>query len=243
LSFEPQAEGLASLNDRKSDLETYLPYVIGDGSPATLHVTALPGMTSLLEPNHSVLGLFNGFSAWSQVIQKVPVKTWRLDGLPEITAIDMLKIDVQGSELAVFKSGRERLKRAVVVHTEVCFLQLYKDQPLLAEIDLDLRGLGFIPHEIVHVNRRTILPVFHPEVPNSAVNQVIFADIVYVRDFSKHELMDDEQLKHLALIAQCCYGSFDLAVNCLTRLLQRGGIAPDAVDVFLASMKAATLAA
>jgi len=47
--FEPQPEGLASLNARRSDLETYLPYVIGDGSPATLHIAVVPGMTSLFD--------------------------------------------------------------------------------------------------------------------------------------------------------------------------------------------------
>ena len=40
--FEPQPDGLASLNARKGELETYLPYVIGDGNPATLHVAVVP---------------------------------------------------------------------------------------------------------------------------------------------------------------------------------------------------------
>jgi hypothetical protein len=40
--FEPQPDGLASLNARKSELETYLPYVIGDGSPGTLHIAVIP---------------------------------------------------------------------------------------------------------------------------------------------------------------------------------------------------------
>ena len=46
--------------------------------------------------------------------------------------------------------------------------------------------------------------------------------------------MDDEQLKHLALIAHHCYGSFDLAIHCLYRLVQRGAVAPNAVDMFMA---------
>ena len=32
----------------------------------------------------------------------------------------------------------------------------------------------------------------------------------------------DEQLKHLALIAHHCYGSFDLATRCVLLLEQRG---------------------
>jgi FkbM family methyltransferase len=239
VGFEPQPDGLAVLNARKSDLESYLPHVVGDGGPATLHITALPGMTSLLEPNQTVLRLFHDFEKWATVLQNVPVQTRRLDDVPQVAALDMLKIDVQGSELAVFKGARGRLGRAVTVHTEVCFLQLYKNQPLFGEIDIELRSLGFVPHHMVHVNTRTILPTYHESMPQSGVNQAIFADIVYVRDFSKGELMDDEQLKHLAIIAYQCYGSFDLTIHCLYRLAERKAVVPNAVDLFIDSMKAA----
>ena len=237
--FEPQPEGLASLNARRSDLETYLPYVIGDGSPATLHIAVVPGMTSLFEPNPAVLKWFNGFAEWATVKQKLPVTTRRLDDLPEVAALDMLKIDVQGAEVSVFKGGRERLSCAVAVHTEVCFLSLYKGQPLFGEIDLELRSLGLIPHHIDHVNKRTILPVYDQSSPNSALHQVIFADVVYIRDFTKAETMDDEQLKHLAIIAYTCYGSFDLAGHCLFRLAGRKAVVPDAMELFLNSVRVA----
>jgi len=241
--FEPQPDGLASLNQRKGDLETYLPYVIGDGSAQTLYVTAVPGMTSLFEPNFAVLDWFNGFSAWSEVKQKVPVQTRRLDDRAEIATIDMLKIDVQGAELLVFKGAEEKLKRAVAIHTEVCFLHLYKNQPLFGEIDLELRRLGLIPHHIHHINRRTILPAFSEGSPNSALNQVLFADIIYIRDFTKAELMDDEQFKHLALVAHHCYKSHDLVIHCLSRLIERNAIASNAVDLFIASTRIAAFGA
>jgi FkbM family methyltransferase len=241
--FEPQPDGLALLNARKSDLETYLPYVIGDGSPGTLHIAVVPGMTSLFEPNRAVLKWFNGFAEWAAVKEKLPVTTRRLDDLAEIAALDMLKIDVQGAEVSVFKGGRERLARAVAVHTEVCFLSLYQGQPLFGEIDLELRSLGLIPHHIDHVNKRTILPVYDQSTPNSALNQLIFADVVYIRDFTRAEAMDDEQLKHLAIIAYACYGSFDLAAHCLFRLAERNAVVPDAMELFLNSVRAAAAAA
>jgi FkbM family methyltransferase len=239
--FEPQAEGLASLNERKSDLETYLPHVIGDGSQQVLNITAMPGMTSLFEPNFAVLDWFNGFSDWSVVQQKVPVQTRRLDDLAEIPAIDMLKIDVQGAELLVFKGAEEKLKRAVAIHTEVCFLHLYKNQPLFGDVDVDLRGRGFIPHHIHHINRRTILPAYSEGAPNSALNQVLFADIIYVRDFTKQELIDNEQFKHLAMIAHHCYQSHDLVIHCLARLAGRNAVPPNAVELFVASTRIAAM--
>ena len=75
--------------------------------------------------------------------------------------------------------------------------------------------------------------------PNSFLNQIIFADVVYIRDFTKAEAMDDEQLKHLAIIACTCYGSFDLAAHCLFRLADRKAVAPDAVELFMNSVRAA----
>jgi hypothetical protein len=38
VGFEPQAEGLAKLNAMKSDLETYLPYAVGDGGSGILKI-------------------------------------------------------------------------------------------------------------------------------------------------------------------------------------------------------------
>ncbi len=50
-----------------------------------------------------------------------PVDTRSLDDVAEITAVDFLKIDIQGGELAVLRAGRDKLRRAVAVQTEVGF--------------------------------------------------------------------------------------------------------------------------
>src|SRR5262245_61682698 len=53
--FEPQRAALAELNARKSELETYLPYVVGNGEQARLRECFASGMTSLLEPDPHML--------------------------------------------------------------------------------------------------------------------------------------------------------------------------------------------
>ena len=53
------------------------------------------------------------------------------------------------------------------------------------------------------------------------MDQLLEADIVYVRDFAHPETMTDEQLKHLAIIAHHCYKSFDLAMRCVMLLEKR----------------------
>jgi FkbM family methyltransferase len=236
VGFEPQQDALASLNARKSDHETYLPYVIGDGTDGTLRVCRASGMTSLFRPDQRVLRHFAGFSEWGQVVQEIPVSTRRLDDVGELEELDLLKIDVQGSELAVFIHGSQRLSRAVAVQAEVSFLPLYEGQPVFGDVDLELRKQGFVPHAFSAIKKWMIAPLSTDD-PYAALNQLLEADIVYVRDFTRPEALSTEQLKHLALIAHHCYGSWDLAVNCLHHLAGRGAAPADSLSQYLASIK------
>jgi hypothetical protein len=61
-------------------------------------------------------------------------------------------------------------------------------------------------------------------------NQLLEADIVYVRDIARLEQMTSEQLSHLAMIAVHIYRSVDLAVLCVIELCERGCAAEDAVE-------------
>ena len=155
----------------------------------------------------------------------------------------MLKIDVQGSELSVFQNGQEKLAEAVAIQTEVLFLSLYLDQPSFGEIDLGLRGQGFIPHCFAGVHRR---PIGDFEVGDDAlpwVNQVVEADIVYVRNFTDPDIMTDEQLKHLGLIAHHCYRSIDLAFRCAQILEERHVVAAGSSQRYLSLSRSEASAA
>jgi FkbM family methyltransferase len=151
--FEPQPAALAVLERQKGPLETYLPYAVGDGRHHTLRLTAATGMASLFNPDTDRLDLFGGFAEWGRVVGEVTLATRRMDDIEDVAHLDMLKIDVQGAELMVFRGARKRLTDAVVVHTEVSFVPLYTDQPVFGEIDIELRGLGFIPHALASIKR------------------------------------------------------------------------------------------
>lgn len=220
--FEPQSAALAELQRRQGPLENYLPHAVGDGEAHTLNICAASGMTSLYEPDPATLDLFAALKPLGTVLRREKVQTRRLDDIAEITAMDFLKIDIQGAELSVFQHGRSKLSAAVVVQTEVSFIPLYRGQPGWGEIDVEMRAQGFIPHCFAAVKRWPIAPLVVGNNDREPLNQLLEADIVYVRDFSRPEHLDDEQLKHLALIAHYCYGSFDLTVRCLWLLEQRG---------------------
>jgi FkbM family methyltransferase len=233
VGFEPQAEGFAALNAQKSDLETYLPYAVGDGGRGILNLCLARGMSSLLTPNPRILDCFPHFDEFGRVVGEAPVETRALDSIAEIKALDFLKIDVQGSELSIFRSGSARLAGAVALQTEVSFVPLYKNQPVFGDIDLALRALGFLPHMVVNLSKRMILPLHRTNEPYAAMNQVLEADVVYVRDFTEPDRMSAEQLKHLALIAHHCYQSYDLAAKCIRDLALRGFAPEDGLDRYM----------
>lgn len=106
--------------------------------------------------------------------------------------MDLLKIDVQGAELMIFQNAAESLASCVAVHTEVSVFPLYLDQPTHGDIDAELR------------------------------RQIVDADWLYLRDYTRPEAMSDEQLWHLAAICHHIYDAFDIARLCLSALRARG---------------------
>jgi len=236
--FEPQAEALARLEEKKGPKERYLPYALGEGTSATLNICELEGMTSLLVPEPRHLALFNLFPIWGKVKNQVPVETRKLDDIAEIARMDFLKMDVQGSERDVLSHGREKLKDTVVVQTEVSFVPLYRNQPVFGEIDLMLRREGFLPHCVTGTKIWPIAPMAVGDTPNRGIRQLLETDMVYVRDFSRAENMTAEQWKQLALVAHYCYGSYDLALRSILTLIQMGALPDDAGKRYLATLPA-----
>ena len=231
--FEPQKEALLELQRKKGPHERYLAHAIGDGAAHTLNICIAPGMSSLLEPDPAMAGLFDGLKPFAEVKQRVPVQTRRLDDIAEIGHLDFLKIDIQGGELAVFEGGRRKLAHAAVVQTKISFVTLYRNQPHAGEIDLELRKQGFIPHCFAALKTWPLAPRVSNRSARQPYNQLLEADLVYVRDFSRPQLMGDEQLKHLALIAHHCYGSLDLALRCVLLLDERQSLKPGAQQRYL----------
>lgn len=231
--FEPQKEALAALMSRKGPNERYLPHAIGDGGRHTLNLCKASGMTSLFEPDPATLELFDVLRDLAQIHQRVPIDTRRLDDVEEIEHLDYLKIDIQGGELAVFQNGRAKLSDAVVIQTESSFLTLYKDQPTFADVDLELRAQGFAPHCFAAVKTWPISPCVVNNNPMQGLNQLLECDIVYVRDITRPDALTDEALKHIAMIAHHCYGSFDLAMRCVALLERRGALPADAQAAYL----------
>ena len=237
VGFEPQLEALEQLNKVKTDLELYLPYVIGTGIQKTLHRCRYSGWTSLLEPDQAALEAFPGFRDNATVLEKIPVDPRHLDSISEIKNIDFLKLDVQGSELDCLKSGIEKLASCVFIQLEISFVTLYKNQPGFGEIDVFLRNLGFIPHCFTAIKKCIIAPLVLNNDPNQSFNQLLESDLVYVKNFIQPSNLTNEQLKQIALVAHYCFGSFDLAARCVELLELREILPKDSVKHYVSMLR------
>lgn len=223
IGFEPNPAALAKLNGQKGPNETYLPYALGDGKRHTLRFCQAPGMTSLLEPNPAVLSLFHGFPDWGRVLDTAEVDTVRLDDIPETEGIDLVKMDIQGAELMVLRNAEARLAEVLVIQTEVEFLQMYVDQPLFGDVDLFLRQKGFVFHRFFPTVSRTIQPLLVDNNIYAGLSQLLWADAIFVRDFTRLDTYSDRQLLAAAMILHECYQSIDLVLRLLAEHDRRTG--------------------
>ena len=76
----------------------------------------------------------------------ITVKTVTLDDWAEknkIDHIDLLWLDMQGHELSALQGGTALLKKVKAIHTEVGFIEGYKDQPHYDQVKKWLKNHGF----------------------------------------------------------------------------------------------------
>ncbi len=215
LGFECVKAECERLNAMKRATHTYLPYAIGDGRERTFHECNFPMTSSLYEPNTELLAKFQNLENLTQVVRKESIQTHRLDDLPEAQDADFLKLDVQGAEVDVLNGAERVLAEAVVVHTEVEFVPMYKGQPLFAEVDQRMRQAGYLFHQFPGVAGRTFQPLVVNNDVNKMLSQILWADAVYVKDFMAFDKLSPAKLLKMAVILHVNYGSFDLALQAL----------------------------
>jgi FkbM family methyltransferase len=212
--FEPGAAEFEKLKASAKPGHHYLPYFIGDGSARTFYECNFNMTSSLFEPNTALLAKFQNLEELVRVQKTYPVETTRLDNIPEIKGTDLLKVDVQGAELQVFDGAVKTLENALVIHTEVQFVPLYKGVPLFGEIDTYLRSKGFMLHRLMSMGRTFKPLVFRNDV-NATLSQILWGDAIYVRDFMQFDQLSSVALLKLATILHETFRSVDLAAVAL----------------------------
>jgi FkbM family methyltransferase len=149
IGFDADAEECRTLARRHAALPdaSFAPVALSDRAGAqTLHLTREPGASSLFEPDGDVLARRRGMKAMRPVGQ-VEVETETLAAWAErsgVERLDVIKLDVQGAELAVLRGAGALLDGVRALDLEIEFNPIYRGQPLFHEIDGFLREQGFV---------------------------------------------------------------------------------------------------
>ncbi len=221
--FEPDATEIARLRELYGAPHRFFPNFIGDGRPGTYHETNWVLTGSLFEPNTPLLEKFQNLAELTKPMARHPVSTTRLDDLPEIGNVDFFKIDVQGGELAVFQNALNALSTTLLIHTEVEFVEMYRGQPLFADVDAFLRSRGFQFHSFVGFGGRALKPMIPNGNVNASFGQMLWSDAWYVRDWMALDKLSPRQLAKYAVLAHDVQKAVDLAHFVLAELDRRSG--------------------
>jgi hypothetical protein len=92
-----------------------------------------------------------------------------------------------------------------------------------------MRSQGYAPHQFVHIKRWSIAPVIFDNDVRNAGNQLLEADIIYVRDPMRLELLSSSQLKKLGILAHYSFASVDLCTKVILELVRREELSAVAV--------------
>jgi FkbM family methyltransferase len=148
---------------------------------ASLHVTSHRGMSSLLWPDAAVAARY-GLAAEFTVERNVSVATLPLDVAAERHGFSdacFLKLDTQGTELEILRSGERLLRGSVLgVYLEVLVQRFYHGQSSFAQLDGHLDERGFV---LVDLDRTLRRPAGHwPELYSR--REVVWSHCLYLCD-------------------------------------------------------------
>jgi FkbM family methyltransferase len=210
IGFEPLYDELEKRVKAEKNVEIY-PYMIGDGEKRKFNITQFKPASSNHMPNFDFLNKFHAMNEMLKVEETIDVETIRLDDIKQIKDCDLLKLDVQGSELDILKGAKETLTNTCVVYLEVEYSEIYKKQPLHSDIDNFLRESGF-----AFIDYRD--PGYITYCENNrgyGGSRRAWADAIYFKNDEELSNTGSQKILKAAIIAHCNYAMWDLTAHYL----------------------------
>jgi FkbM family methyltransferase len=156
-AFEPApepADGLARLASGDPRIMVVRAAAGERDGRTLLRETRNPLLSSVLKPTGRTVR--ETFGA-GEVLREIEVPMLRLETWARgagVEAVDLLKIDVQGTELGVLRGAGGLLDRTASVYAEAHLEPAYEGAATFSEIDLFLRDRGLVLHQVHELTTR-----------------------------------------------------------------------------------------
>lgn len=180
IGFEPDPREFSRL-DQSEFQRWYNVGLYSAKETRALNITRWQTNTSLLEPDPTVIARIYQNTSDFDVIERRSIACDTLDHVLDASPVkpDVIKLDTQGSELAILSGAVSTLDQHVfAVEVEVEFVPLYKNQPLFADVDRFLRDRDF---QILDCGNM----LYHKWAAQTGVGgtkgQLVAADALYVK--------------------------------------------------------------
>lgn len=233
--FEPEPTAFAALQKQAGAGRHFVQRAVGKTGKGLFYKHKSSGLGSMLKMDEASVSYLGRPGWFTNQGEGVEIDLIAMDDIPEaeLPKPDLLKMDIQGGELDVLENAHDRLSDAIAIIPEVRFAQMYQNEPMWAEIDLELRDQGFVLHKIVASKSIPIGTSLRTQMKSDHFrNQMVDGDAVYIRDPRQIADWSEEQIKQLAIAAAGVFASLDLTVFCLDALVSRGRIAPETPQDF-----------
>ncbi len=207
--FEPNKIQFDKLNESKN--KKYYNFAIGDGKEKILNICKAPGMSSFLKPDNNYNKMFHNFFYWGQIIDKIKVKTKKLDDIE--SDFDLIKIDVQGYESELIKYGNNKIKNSLVVQIEVSPISSYIDAKPFPYVYNQLENLDFDLHMFSNIENRSFAPLIINNSTKRGLYYLYQLDCVFVKKFKIIDSLELKDLSKLIHIMHYGFQAYDFVLN------------------------------
>jgi FkbM family methyltransferase len=206
IGFEPDAVECARLNTEVARLAypaRFLPHALWREvrSDLPFHVNKWEVASSVYAPNGEFLRDFPDAAQMLEVIDRRTIAATTLDEIVRGlgTAPDYLKLDAEGAELDILVGARRAIEQTIAIEVEVEFNPIFEGQPLFADVDTYLRGLGWT---LFGLRRNSWRRGQSTPGGRGYGGQLIAADALYLRREALLESQDlERELKLLVILA------------------------------------------
>jgi len=204
VGFEPDVRSIPALMADDQGCRRYeiVPSAIGRDPESILNLCRDPRVSSLLTPNWSFVNVFPNANRFS-IVERIAIEVNTLDSL-QLQKPDFMKLDVQGSELAVLSGAENALECCFGLEVEIELLPIYFDQPLFGDLSRFLAEKDFVFIDFTSLNR-------WGRQRYDGLGTLVFGDALFLRTPESEYVssLDANSLKRYLAIC-LIYNRFDL---------------------------------